>query len=170
MDAKDSQAAQGSGPWCRVTLEAKLAFRLSRAVPATSHLQCRYDGLHITRPGITPQQPARCRVQVQLSGRSPGLFLPLIALLCCSPARCTLPTFISLSITTRVTDKHSVEPVKIASGELRGGDWQPGRWPPGRPYCPVTEATSPVHRFHPPAARLHPTRKNPSGKRPLRVK
>lgn len=167
MDAKDSQAAQGSGLWCRVTLEAKLALRLSRAVPATSHLQCRYDGRHITPPGITPQHPARCRVQVQLSGRNPGLFLPLIALLCCSPACCTLPTFISLSITTRVTDKRLVEPVKIASGERRGGDWQPGWWPPGRPYCPVTEATSrsslsPTGRPPPPDAEESLGQRGPS--------
>lgn len=68
---------RGSGPRCGVTLEAELA-------PVSSHLQRQEDGAAHHFASEHSQHPASSRVQVQLSERKPGPFLPLIALHCCS--------------------------------------------------------------------------------------
>lgn len=84
VDAKNSQAAPRLGPAVWGHIGGRARARLSRAVPAPSHLQRQEDGAAHHFASEHSQHPASSRVQVQLSERKPGPFLPLIALHCCS--------------------------------------------------------------------------------------
>lgn len=106
-DAEDSQAAPRIWPMVlgHIGGQARFLFltRCASYFPPT--VPARRSGTSL-RHGITPQHPARSRVQVQLSERKPGLFLPLTARYCCPPLA-ALALHSSPSVTTRVIDKHA---------------------------------------------------------------